>query len=199
MTCRGSKGKPGSSIPATTRNDLPREQRKTGIIDPGYSTERRSRRSERGAHLGEAAFGGGLGDRSAEEFLEVHLFHELRGKLLDEGAGLAGHGAPELGPEAAMGQGQGPHGTGDSDVEEAAFFVQGALTFGAVVRQDPLLQADDVDVRELKAFGRVHGDQGNASLFVDVVLLFFLALLVQDDFIEKTAQTLGRSPGELFE
>src|SRR3982751_1062829 len=85
------------------------------------------------AHLGEAAFGSVFGDGSAEKFLEVHFLDKFGGELFDERAGLAGNGAAEFRPGAAMRQDKGSHRAGDRDVEQTALFVESAFGFRAVV------------------------------------------------------------------
>ena len=112
-------------------------------------------------------------------------------QFLDERAGLTGARAAEFHPVAAMAQRERLPRAGDADVEQAALFVDRAFGFRAVVRQDAFLQADEIDMVELEAFGRVHRDQGHAAFRFDVVLFVLLAFLVEHDFVEKTAQALG--------
>jgi hypothetical protein len=50
----------------------------------------------RGAHLGDAAFGAGFIDAGTEQFLAVHFFHEFGCEFVDERGGRAGNGAAEF-------------------------------------------------------------------------------------------------------
>jgi methylmalonyl-CoA mutase cobalamin-binding subunit len=66
---------------------------------------------------------------------------------------------------------EGFHRAGDSHVEEAALLIDCALGFRTLVREETVLGTDEKDVRELKAFGGVEGDEGGSFFFLQVVVL----------------------------
>ena len=75
-----------------------------------------------------------------------------------------------------MADAQGFLSSGNADVEETAFFVEGSLILAAGVGQETVFHSHDVDMRKLKTLGGVHGDEGH---LVSGRVLLFLAFLIQ--------------------
>ena len=88
----------------------------------------------------------------------------------------------------APGQRQRLPRAGDADVKQPPLLVHRAFHFRAVVRQQPLLQPDEINVRKLQSLRRVQRDQRHAAALRFFVLLLLLA---QHHVIEKIAQALA--------
>ena len=79
------------------------------------------------------------------------MLDQLGRQLLEERGGMAGHQAAVFLPPAAMADGERLHGAGDGDIEQAPLLVERALRLRARVRQQAVLHADNIHVRETPA------------------------------------------------
>ena len=90
-----------------------------------------------------------------------------------------------------MGYGQAVAGSGDADIEQPPLFINGSLALGAFVGEEPVLGSDEPDLGILESLRGVQGDQGDAVTFLG---FFLLALLLQDESVQKSAWPLLGMP-----
>ena len=112
------------------------------------------------AHDGFAAF-------AAEDF-EVGLGH-----FVDKAAGLGELPAALAAAFDAVGEGEAVFGAGNTDVHEAAFFVEVAFFYAVGVGEEAFFAAGEDNVGLFEAFGGVQGGEG------DGVGFFFAAAVEQ--------------------
>lgn len=115
------------------------------------------------------------------------MLHKFSRQFLEKWRRMARHELAVFLSPAAMADGQCLHRAGDRHVKEPPLFVERAFGFRALVRQQAILHADDIDVRKLEALATVHGDErhGIAARFV-----LFLAFGIEHDVFKKILQSL---------
>ena len=111
-------------------------------------------------------------------------------EFLKETAGRGGLLLAPFHTVAGVAEGELPHGAGNADVEEAALLVLTVFLDGALVGDDALFKAGQIDNGELETFRRMERDKADTRLLLDVVLFF--AIIVQADFIKESLQVLAR-------
>ena len=93
--------------------------------------------------------GAGFG---TEDVIIGGVIEMLAVEFTDEAARLASGFLTPFDAGRAIGHGELILGAGDADVEQAAFLVLGAIGDAAGVRQEPFLEADQIDDGKLQAF-----------------------------------------------
>ena len=130
----------------------------------------------------------GLGGGRIEDLGDVYHFQVRGRKLFEKRARRARHRAAVLRAVDAVRHRQPPPRAGDADVEQAAFFVDGALHARTLVRQRPLLHPHEEDERELQPLCRVQGDERDLrSGLLALFLLLLLPVAVERDTVHKPA------------
>ena len=110
---------------------------------------------------------------------------------MDEAGGLAAFLLTIAAAFGAVGHGKSLPGAGDSHVEQAALFVQTSFVYRAGVGQQPFFHAYNVHLRELQPLGGMHGDEADAALAFNVVLI---AGIIQTDASQEIGELVTGQP-----
>src|SRR5437667_9412785 len=118
----------------------------------------------------------------------VGVLDEFGGQLPQKRRWIARRDLAVFLAASAMADRQALHRARDGNVEQAAFLVERAVLFGPGMREQTVLQADDVNVGKLQSFATVHSDQRDRITFF---LCFLFALALECEFFQKGFQTFG--------